>query len=78
MATPEEIEAWKRKNIPNYQPAAQAPPPAAAPVRQPTSVPFGPDPQTLQNIGGGIESAVTGTTSFLSSLLGKIPGIPGV
>ena len=78
MATPEDIEAWKRKNIPNYQPAAQALPPAAAPVTQPASVPFGPDPQTLQNIGGGIQSAFTGTTDFLSSLLGKIPGIPDI
>ena len=83
MATPEEIAAWRRKygigtTPPVAPPVAQAVPPIAAPVTPPTSIPFGPDPQTLQNIGGGIQSAATAATSFLSSLLGKIPGIPGI
>ena len=75
MPTPEEIEAWKRQNIPNYQPTGQAPPPAATPVV--------PQAESRLSPWAELRRDIKPVTSFLSEVVkpkfnmqyGVIPGM---
>jgi len=76
MPTPEEIEAWKRQNIPNYQPAAQVVSPAATPALPPAA----PSPRPWDvwgELGRDIKSVAAPVTDFLSEILGPYFSMAG-